>query len=178
MQIKLTRFSVLPFKSMKDVIVQRESKYKVSEKNIRDFYCDVIVDFTVPFLNLGKENDEFTIIRASYTISDVPSDNKETKKAVVNVAINEMKRIMKEFTIQMTIDRNLNIVDTQKEDIDFFNEDSTKNNSYEEKEPENKEVEENIDEIEECEEIEESKKSEEPENVKNAKEYDDFVNLN
>lgn len=178
MQIKLTRFSVLPFKSMKDVIVQRESKYKVSEKNIRDFYCDVIVDFTVPFLNLGKENDEFTIIRASYTISDVPSDNKETKKAVVNVAINEIKRIMKEFTIQMTIDRNLNIVDTQKEDIDFFNEDSTKNNNYEEKElknEENEEIDENVDEIEES---EETKENEEAEDVVNTKEYDDFINLN
>ena len=127
MQIKLVKFSMLPAKSMANVEIKNESTYKVTETNVRDFYCDINVDFTVHFTNIGKDTDEFSIIRASYLVTDVPSDNSETKKTVTQVAVNEMRNLIKDLTVQMTIDRNLNIVPDKKENINFFDDGSKEN---------------------------------------------------
>lgn len=66
-----------------------ESKYNYQKINERDFFYDMKIEFKVPFVEIGKDSDEYSIATLEYLITDVPSDNENAHKKALQVAMNE-----------------------------------------------------------------------------------------
>lgn len=97
-----------------------ESKYNYQKINERDFFYDMKIEFKVPFVEIGKDSDEYSIATLEYLIADVPSDDENAHKKALQVAMNEMKNILEVLMTQMLKNRTIKIENHKKKDIDFF----------------------------------------------------------